>query len=93
VGYVDSMHFQEGSGGSPCGKPQIDMVCKAKTHDVGGEIPKIQVGSAFGQGRQIYPKVIDSEFPVDVMELEFMFVLLVFGKIFRRQFSEVFKVE
>jgi hypothetical protein len=84
VGDVDSVHFQEGSGGSPCRKSQIDVVCKAKPHDVGGEIPESKISSAFGQGRQIHLKVVDGEFPVDVMELEFMLVLPVFGKIFWR---------
>jgi len=60
---------------------------------VRGEIPERKIGSAFRQGRQIHLKVVDGEFPVNVVEFEFMFILLVFCKIFRRQSPKGIQVE
>jgi len=60
---------------------------------VWGEIPESQIGSAFGQGRQIHLKVIDGKFPVDVMELKLMLIQLVFSQIFRRQLFEGIQIE
>jgi len=60
---------------------------------VRGEVPETQIGSAFGQGRQIHLEVVDGEFPVNVVEFEFMFVLLVFSKIFRRQLPKGIQIE
>ena len=48
---LDSMHLQERSGSDSGRKAQVDIVCKAKPHDVGGEIPESQIGSTFGQRR------------------------------------------
>jgi hypothetical protein len=60
------------------------MVCKAKPHDVRREIPESQIGSSFGQRRQVHLEVVGDEFPVDVVELEFVLILLVLSLFFRR---------
>ena len=77
------VYLPECSGSSPGGEAQVDIVGKAEPHDVRGKVPESQVGSTFWQGRQIHLKEIDGEFPVDIVEFELMFILLVFGPLFR----------
>lgn len=76
------MHLPESPGGGPRRKTEVDMVCKAKPHDMRREIPESQVGSPFGQGRQVHLEVVDGEFPVDIVELKFMLILLVLSLFF-----------
>jgi hypothetical protein len=60
---------------------------------MGRKIPKSQIGSTFGKGGQIHLEIVDGKFPVDIVELEFMPILPIFGLFFRKQLSKGIQVE
>jgi hypothetical protein len=86
------VHLPESSGSDTGGKPQVDMVGKAQPHNMGREVPESKTGRAFGHGGQIHLEEIDGKFPVDVVKLELMLILLVFGPILGRQPGEGIQV-
>ena len=69
------------------------MISKTKSHYMRREISKSQAGSTFGQGRQVHLEEVDSEFAVDIVQLELMIVLLIFGIVLRGQLFEIIEIE
>jgi len=56
-------------------------------------MPEIKIHRTLRHGRQINLEEVDGKFPVDEVELEFILILLIFRKVFRREFFEGIKVE
>jgi hypothetical protein len=56
-------------------------------------MPEVKVHRTFWHGGQIDFEEVDGEFAVDVVELEFILILLIFRKVFRRKLPECVKVE
>ncbi len=56
-------------------------------------MPEVKVHRTLRHGGQIDFEEVDGEFAVDVVELEFILILLIFREVFRRKLPECVKVE
>ena len=76
VGYGDAVNVLQRLSGLPERQTEVDPVGKAKRHDVSVVFREFQRGGILRQGGDIHFEEVDREFPVDVMQLIFVFAVI-----------------
>ena len=75
---ADVIQIFESLGGFAQGQFEVDMEGQAQSHDMCVVLAEIQGRCVLGQGVQVHAEKIQREFAVDVVELIFVFAVILF---------------
>ena len=78
VGDADVIQVFKSLGGFAQGQFEVDMEGQAQSHDMCVVLAEIQGRCVLGQGVQVHAEKIQREFAVDVVELIFVFAVILF---------------